>query len=97
MVKRAGSFRSRTRKKLRKIPRTSGKISLTKLLQTFKIGEKVIIDPEPAVHEGMPHPRFKGRHAIVIEKIGSAYKLEVRDGNSKKYLIAKPIHLTRVK
>lgn len=97
MVKRAGSFRSRTRKKLRKIPRQSGKVNLTKFLQTFEIGDKVIIEQEPAIHEGMPHPRFKGRHGVVVEKKRFAYKVKVRDGNSYKYLIAKPIHLTRVK
>lgn len=97
MVKRAGTFRTRTRNKLRKTPRTSGKVSMTKYLQTFKVGEMVIIKHEPTVQDGMPHPRFKGSAGIVLGKQGYVYKVRVNDGNAKKMLLVAPVHLLRVK
>ncbi|MCD6403697.1 MAG: 50S ribosomal protein L21e, partial [Nanoarchaeota archaeon] len=48
MVRRAKGSRQKTRKKLRKSPRSRGKISVTRFLQEFKEGEKVLIDPEPS-------------------------------------------------
>lgn len=97
MVKRAGSFRARTRKKLRKVPRTRGKVTITRMLQGFKAGEQVVIKQEPAIHAGMPHPRFKGIGGTVVGKQGTAYKIRIRDKNATKTLIAAPVHLLRAK
>lgn len=97
MVKRVGSFRCKTRNALRKTPRSSGKVSLTRLLQKFEVGDTVTISPEPTIHNGMPHPRYKNRTGKVIEKRGSAYLVKVRDGNTTKTLIAAPVHLLKVK
>jgi len=96
MVKRAGSFRCKTRHTLRKVPRTSGKVSVTRLLQKLEIGDSVTINPEPTIHNGMPHPRYKNRTGKVIEKRGSAYVVKVRDGDTTKTLIAAPVHLRKV-
>ncbi|MGB9675041.1 MAG: 50S ribosomal protein L21e [Candidatus Nanoarchaeia archaeon] len=97
MVKRAGTFRSRTRYKLRKPPRDRGKVKVTSVLQTFEPGEKVIIHIEPSVHKGMPHPKFKGRHGIILEKVGNGYKVAVRDGGSQKILTVRSVHLLKAK
>ena len=97
MVKRAGSFRSRTRKKLRKSPRSQGKIKVTSQLQTFEPGERVAIHIEPAIPNGMPHPKFKGRSGVVLEKVGNSYKVEVSDKNAKKILVVGGVHLAKVK
>ena len=96
MVTRAGSFRCKTRHTLRKAPRDSGKVAVTRLLQQFEIGDSVTINPEPAIHNGMPHPRYKNRTGIVIAKRGSAYVVKVRDGDTTKTLIAAPVHLRKV-
>jgi large subunit ribosomal protein L21e len=95
MVKRAGGFRYKTRHALRKVPRMSGKIKVTKLLQQFNVGDKVTIKPEPAIQDGMPHPRYKNRTGIIIAKRGFAYLVKIRDGNATKTLIATPVHLTK--
>jgi large subunit ribosomal protein L21e len=96
MVQRAGGFRCKTRHTLRKVPRTSGKVAVTRQLQQFNIGDAVTLAPEPAMHNGMPHPRYKNRTGKVIEKRGSSYVVKIRDGNSMKLLIAAPVHLRRV-
>ncbi len=95
MVDRVGSFRCKTRHTLRKIPRTSGKVSITRQLQQFQIGESVTIVQEPTIHNGMPHPRYKNRTGAVIGKQGSVYKVKIRDGNSYKIMLAAPVHLIK--
>jgi len=97
MVKRAGSFRARTRKSMRKVPRTKGKVPITKLLRTFEINERVVIRQEPAIHNGMPHPKFKNKMGVIKGKRGSSYTVEIKDGNKAKLLIASPVHLVKAR
>jgi len=85
-------FRFKTRKKLRKKIREKG-IKISRALQTFEVGDRVHIDIDPAVHKGMPHPRFQGRTGVVIGQRGRAYLVRVRDGDSYKTLIVRPEHL----
>ena len=96
MVQRAGGFRCKTRHALRKVPRTSGKVAVTRLLQKFEIGDIVAMDPEPTIHGGMPHPRYKNRVGVIIARQGSAYKVKINDGNATKIMIAAPVHLKKV-
>lgn len=97
MVTRRGGFRARTRNTLRKKPRQRGKVSVTASIQEFKIGDRVIIKQEPAVHKGMPHPRYKARTGVVIGQQGRVYKVEIQDGGSTKILLSAPVHLVKVK
>jgi large subunit ribosomal protein L21e len=96
MVQHQGGFRSDTRRTLSKHPRDRGKISLTKLMQTFKDGERVMLLPEPAVHDAMPHPRYKGRSGIVVGMQGHTYKVQVMDGGVRKVFLCDPVHLKRL-
>ena len=96
MVKRAGGFRAKTRVALAKRPRNRGKVPVTAQIQEFKTGDRVIIKQEPAVHKGMPHPRYKARSGVVIGQQGRVYKVEIRDGGSKKILLSAPVHLKRI-
>lgn len=97
MTTRVGRFRARTRKKLRKKARTKGKVSTSKLMQSFKIGDKVIIKQEPAVHKAMPHPKFKNRTGTIIRKQGKAYVVQFKDGGKTKQALAAPVHLTKAR
>lgn len=89
MARKSRGFRTRTRRKLRQKVRPS----ITKFLQEFRKGQKVIILPEPSSHRGMPHPRFKGKTGKIIEKRGRSYLVEILDGNKVKKIIARPEHL----
>lgn len=93
MVKKSRGFRAKTRKKLRQ----KAKPSITKFLQEFEIGEKVIILQEPSSQKGMPHLRFKGKVGKVIDKRGKSYIVEIRDGNKVKKIISRPEHLRLIK
>lgn len=96
MVKSIGGFRSRTRHKLKKNVRTRGKLSLTRFFQTFKLGDKVILNAEPAFQKGMYFPRFHGKTAVVANKIGTCYEVEFNDQGKTKILIVHPVHLKKI-
>lgn len=93
MVERSRGKYSRKSRMLRKHPRMRGKVSITRLLQEFEPGTKVIVDIEPSFHKGMPHPRFQGKCGIVKEKRGRAYVVSIKDGNAWKEITVHPVHL----
>ena len=95
---RKGGFRSNTRYKLKKKAGTKGKVTITRLLKKFKVGDRVRILHEPAIQKGMPHPRFKNLVGTVLTKEGSnAYLLQIKDGNKLKKVVSRAIHLVKMK
>jgi large subunit ribosomal protein L21e len=95
MVQRTGGFRRKTRQKLKKHARTKGKIAIRHRLQQFAVGDRVELKAEPGVQHGMYHPRFHGSSGIILDTQGDCYKVSVYDGNSKKVVIAHPVHLRK--
>jgi len=93
MAKRSRGFRSKTRKKLEKKQKTP----ITKFLQEFEIGQRVVIELEPSSQKGMPHPRFHGRIGEVIGKRGRSYIVAIKDGKKIKQIISRPEHLRLVR
>jgi large subunit ribosomal protein L21e len=96
MVKASKGIRRRTRQ-LRKKPRERGLSPITKSLQLFNHGEKASIIIDPGIHKGQPHPRFHGLTGTIVKPQGSAYLLEIKDGNKTKTVIASPEHLRKCK
>ena len=93
MVKHHG-YRTKSRSIIRKNVRDRGLKSLRRFLINYKVGDKVDIIGDPAYQKrGFPHRRFHGKTGTVIEKRGQSYMIEVRDGGSKKQIIARPEHL----
>jgi len=97
MVQRIGGFRRKTRYKLSKPRRSRGKISVKKFFQSFEKGDKVVLSAEPAVQKGMYFPRFHGKTGIIKKKIGSCYKVLIKDGKKEKIPLIHPIHLKKIK
>lgn len=95
MVKRIGGIRRRTRYRFRKEKRAHGKISITKYLQSFSIGDKIHLTVESAVQKGMYHPRFIGRVGTIKSKRGKCYGVSINDLGKEKTLVVHPIHMTR--
>lgn len=87
--------RRKSRKALTKPVREKGKLGLSRLLAKYEIGERVIIDIDPAVHKGMPHRRYQGRTGTVVEKRGKAYVIEIPQRKISKLIIASSEHLRR--
>ena len=96
MTQKTGSRRRKTRSKLKKNVADKGKISIRNYLQKFNDNDKVILIAEPAVQRGMHHPRYQGKTGIIIGKQGTNYKVQIKDGNTKKVMITHPIHLKKV-
>lgn len=94
MVIKSRGFRSGTRKSLHKKRRL--RISLTTFMQKFKIGDKVMISPQPVSQKGMPTPRFRGKVAQVLSARGKSYILELKDGGKRKTIISRPEHLKKM-
>jgi large subunit ribosomal protein L21e len=93
MTLKSKGFRRSTRTNLSKKSRERGLIPITRSLATFDVGQKVHIVLEPSVHKGMPHPRFHGMTGTVVEQRGRSFLLEIKEGNAKKVIIARPEHL----
>ena len=93
MVVRSKGFRSKTRHKLAKHPRTRGNPPPSHSLRDYPPGSKVAIKINAAIQRGMPHPRFQGLTGNVIERRGDAFIIEVASGNKVKTIISRPEHL----
>ncbi len=94
MVKAPKGWRHRTRHLYRKRAREKGAIPpLSLLLIEYKVGDKVVIKPNPAIWAGMPHRRFCGKVGEIVGKRGKSYLVKVRIGDSYKTIIVRPEHL----
>ncbi|MDO8554104.1 MAG: 50S ribosomal protein L21e [Candidatus Micrarchaeota archaeon] len=88
MVKRShGALATRTKKLRVKEP-----VTISKLVKSFEIGNKVIIHPR-AYQRGVPALRYINKQGIIIEKRGECYVVEIKDMNKTKYLVSHPVHL----
>ncbi|NIA03963.1 MAG: 50S ribosomal protein L21e [Nitrospiraceae bacterium] len=97
MVKRIGtSGRRKTRHLFSKKFKDHGKISISRYMASYNVGDSVLLKIEPSVHEGFFHRNFYGKTGVVVGKRGSAYIVEVKDGNKKKQVITKAIHLQKI-
>ncbi len=90
-MRRSRGFRNKTRRTLSTSARQ--RITITRRLAEIPTGSAVVVKIEPSVQNGMPHPRYQGVRAEVLEKRGAAYVLAIKDKNKPKTLIAYPEHL----
>uniref|UniRef100_A0A7C2Z1N4 Large ribosomal subunit protein eL21 n=1 Tax=Ignisphaera aggregans TaxID=334771 RepID=A0A7C2Z1N4_9CREN len=94
MVKAPQGLRHRTRKVMKKSVREKGAIPpLSKVLLQYKVGDKVHIVVNPAVHGGMPHRRYIGKTGTVVGFRGKALIVEVSVGSKVKKLFLLPEHV----
>lgn len=95
MAKRIGTFRRKSRHKMKKSVQDKGKISLTKYFQKFDEGERVVLKAESAVQKGLYFPRFHGRSGIIKGMKGRCYEVLIKDINKEKILRVHPVHLKK--
>ncbi|NOQ38020.1 50S ribosomal protein L21e [archaeon] len=93
-MRRSRGFRSGTRNTL-KIGKTVRR-TITKTLNTFNIGETVIVMHDASVQKGMPHPRHYGKTGKITEKRGISYMIAIKDGNKDKSLLSRPEHIKNI-
>ncbi len=95
-IRKYGS-RRKSRSKLRKNIRTRGKISITRYLHEFKIGDRVLLDAEPAIQKGMYHPRYHSLAGLVVGKRGKGYQIRINDNGRDKEIFVIAVHLRGLK
>ncbi|MFC7250112.1 50S ribosomal protein L21e [Halomicroarcula sp. GCM10025324] len=84
-----------TRDKLKNKPRNRGTSPPQRAVEQYEEGEKVHMKIDPSVPKGRFHPRFDGQTGEVVGKQGTAYKVQIVDGNKEKTIIVTPAHLRR--
>ncbi|VVB77185.1 50S ribosomal protein L21e [uncultured archaeon] len=70
-----GLFSGRTRHLARH--HKPGKLTIGQLLKSFKPGDKVTI-VQKGNFKDIPHPRYRGRVGVVVEKRGGSYVVDVK-------------------
>lgn len=87
-------FRVKTRRALKRgnVPHNP----LSPYLQGIEVGSKVVIDPNPSFHKGMPHRRYFGLVGDVVGIRGRAFVIRVRKGRKLVELVVRPEHLKKV-
>jgi len=71
------------------------KTTVNDRLKKFETGDKVVIDIDSAVQDGMPHLRYQGKVGVVDKKQGDCYVVKIKDGNKEKDIISNPVHLKK--
>jgi large subunit ribosomal protein L21e len=93
MVKHNG-YRTKTRRRFRKNPRTRGLPGLSKFMIEYTIGDSVDIVGDPTfVKFGFPHRRFDGKTGVITGLRGKCYEIELRIGDATKMIIAGKEHI----
>jgi large subunit ribosomal protein L21e len=92
-VRKAGK-RGKTRAKLRK---KGGKVTVNKVMEEFKEGEKVQIVIDPSYHAGIPGKGFHGLTGYISGKRGDAYEVELKKGKKDAMVVTTPVHIKRLK
>lgn len=93
MAVRIGGLRRKSRHKLKKERRQKGKISVSRFMQSFTLGQRVHLIVEPALHKGMYHPRFLGKTGTIKGARGKCYEVAINDKGKEKLLVIHPVHL----
>ncbi len=72
------------------------KLSLSSLMKSFSVGDKVAIVPK-GIFKDIPHPRYRGRVGTVTAKRGGAYVVEFMVSNkTKRTLVVPQRHLEKL-
>ncbi len=80
----------------RKRIREKGKLSLSRVYQELKEGDRVVLMHDLAFKASFPS-RLQGKTALIKGKRGKAFVVELRDGKKIKRFIIRPIHLRKLK
>ena len=92
-MKRSKGQRQGTRQILRRSKSERGRLNIARVMHEYEVGDRVAVVLDGGQQKGMPHRRFNGRSGLISGKQGRAWVVEVKDGNMKKTVVARPEHL----
>jgi len=96
MAVRIGGLKRKSRYKLKKDRRHKGKISVSRFMETFKVGQRVHLGIESSIHKGDYPLRYLGKTGIVKGSRGKCYEVAINDKGKEKLFIIHPVHLKTV-
>jgi len=94
-MKRVGGNRRKSRYKMKKSISEKGKLHISRFMQTFEEGDKVLLKAYPSYQKGLFCLRFHGKIGEVAGKQGNCYKVNIKDGNKAKMCVVHPVHILR--
>ncbi len=92
-MKRSKGQRQGTRQILSRSKSERGRLNIARVMHEYEVGDRVAVVLDGGQQKGMPHRRFNGRSGRISGKQGRAWVVEVKDGNMKKTVVARPEHL----
>lgn len=92
-MKRSKGQRQGTRQILKRSKSERGRLNIARVMHEYEVGDRVAVVLDGGQQKGMPHRRFNGRSGLISGKQGRAWVVEVKDGNMKKTVVARPEHL----
>ena len=87
----------KTRKLFKRSKKEKGLKSLSYILRTYEVGEKVNIILNSQSQKGRPHRRYHSLIGVITKIQGQAYVLDVKQGKKISKIIARPEHLRLAK
>ena len=96
-MNRKGGARRKTRNILKRPKKSKGKVSIRKILQPFKVGDRVQLLADSSMQGGMFPLRFYGKMGTISSKQGRSYLVDMKDHKKEKTFIVHPIHLKKIK
>lgn len=81
------------RNKLTNHPRERGMSPPQRAIESYEEGDRVHLVLDPSVHDGRFPPRFSGHTGTILGTQGTAYKVQIVDGNNPKTIITNAAHL----
>lgn len=94
-MKRVGGNRRKSRYKMKKSVSEKGKLHISRFMQKYEEGDKVLLKAYPSYQKGLFCLRFHGKVGEIKTKQGDCYGVAIKDGNKAKVCIVHPVHLLR--
>ncbi len=93
-----GARKSGKRGKTRaKFKNKGGKVTVSKIMEEFSVGDRVQVVINSSFHAGLPGKGFHGLTGHISKKRGEAYEVELKKGNKDSMVITTPVHLKKLK
>ncbi|MCA9495995.1 MAG: 50S ribosomal protein L21e [Nanoarchaeota archaeon] len=94
-MKRVGGNRRKSRYKMKKSVSEKGKLHISRFMQKFEEGDKVLLKAYPSYQKGLFCLRFHGKVGEIKSKQGECYNVSIMDGNKAKVCVVHPVHMLR--
>ncbi len=82
-------------KRTRNLGMAQRKLTVAQRVRRYAVGSRVALDHQ-SQHDGMPHPRYRGRVGTILGIRGQSYEVQITDGRALKILIIPSVHLRLV-